>query len=101
MKSPNNEVDRVPTSHFLSPNEASSTRTGLNLTRLLAKGSHENPQSTEVVVKTISCSPKTDSRSPLPKTTVIQLTEHGEGELVPTYKLHFNVLASLVLAVTL
>ena len=37
MKSPNNEGDRVPTGHLLSPNEASSTRIGLYLIELLAK----------------------------------------------------------------
>lgn len=38
MKSPNSKRDRTPTSHFLSPNKASSTRTGLHLVELLGKG---------------------------------------------------------------
>lgn len=38
MKSPNNEVDRVPTGHTLSLNEASNARTGLHPIELVAKG---------------------------------------------------------------
>jgi hypothetical protein len=33
-----NERYRVPTGHFLSPNEASSTRTGLHPVDFVAKG---------------------------------------------------------------
>lgn len=38
MKSPNNEGDRVPAGHILSPNESSRTGTGLHSTELLNKG---------------------------------------------------------------
>ena len=34
-------------------------------------------------VKTIGCSPQTDSKAPLPKTALTQLIEHGEVKLVP------------------
>jgi hypothetical protein len=37
-KSPNSEEDRGPIRNLLSPNEASSTRTGLHPIELLAKG---------------------------------------------------------------
>lgn len=40
-------------------------------------------QTTQAVSKTIGCSPPTDSKVPLLKTTPTQLIEHGETELVP------------------
>lgn len=38
------EVDRIPTSHFLSPNEASNIEIGLHPIECGRKGSHGNPQ---------------------------------------------------------
>lgn len=46
-----------------------------------------------VFVKTVSS--QTDSKSPLLKATPVQLTEHGEVELVPTQSLHSYMLVSL------
>ena len=67
MKSPNNE-ETVPTSHLLSPNEASSI--GLQLMELLAKRVHGNLQTAQTVENTIGCSLQTDSQAPLLKTNV-------------------------------
>lgn len=52
MRSPNNRGNKVPTNHLLSPNKASSARTGLYSVELLGKGSHGNPQTTPSVAKT-------------------------------------------------
>ena len=38
MKSPYNRRDRVPPGHFSSSDEASTTRNGLHLIKLLAEG---------------------------------------------------------------
>lgn len=43
MKSPNNRGSRAPPGHLLSPDEASSTRTGLHLIELVAKGTPWEP----------------------------------------------------------
>ena len=88
MKFPSNDRDKAPTGHLFSSNEAS--RAGLDYIQLKSwlKGSHGNPQTTQVDAITISCSPQTDSKDPLLKTSPVQLTEHGEGELMPTYSLH-------------
>lgn len=43
MKLLNNESNMVPTGHLLPPEETSSTRIGLCLIKLLAKGTHRNP----------------------------------------------------------
>ena len=37
MKLPNNEGDRVPIGHLLSPNVASTMKTGLHLIEVLAR----------------------------------------------------------------
>lgn len=50
------------------------------------------------VIKTIHCSPQTNSKVPLLMTTPAQLCEHGDMKLVP---LHPCVLASLVWECTL
>ena len=42
VKSPNNEGDRVPTGHLLSPNKAFITGTGLYSIELWAKGAPPN-----------------------------------------------------------
>lgn len=60
---PKNGEDRATTGHIFSPNEASSTRNGLNLTVLLAKGPHGNPQTTQTVVKTIGILLKLTART--------------------------------------
>lgn len=59
------------------------------------KGSHGNSQTTEVVANTMFCSPQTDSKFPLLKTTLIQLTVDGEIELVFTQSLHSYMSMSL------
>jgi hypothetical protein len=42
------------------------------------------------------CSPQTDSKALLLKSTPTQVTDHGEVELVPTLNLHSYILVSLV-----
>jgi hypothetical protein len=59
MKSLNNEGDRALVDHLLSPNEASSRRIELNSIKLLAKGSHGNPQTIQAVSKRIGYSLQT------------------------------------------
>lgn len=44
----------------------------------------------------IGCSPQTNIKAPLVKTTPIQLTVHGNVELIHTWGLHIYVLTSLV-----
>ena len=68
MKLPNNGGDSTQTSNFLSPNGASSPGIELQLIELLTKESHRNPQTTQALTKTISCSLQTDSKAPLLKT---------------------------------
>ena len=76
-----NMVDRAPPGH-LSGSEASSSRHRLHLIKLLAKGAHENPQTTQAIIKTIGCSSQTEGKSLLLKTTPTHLTEH-ELNLLP------------------
>lgn len=54
------------------------------------KGTLGNPQ-TQAVTKTINCSPQTDSKVLMLKTTS-QLGDRGEGKLVPTSSLHLCIL---------
>ena len=47
-------------------------------------GPHGNPyQKTQTVPKTVSCSPQPDSKPPLLKATLIQITECEDVRLVP------------------
>ena len=46
MKSPNNRGDGAPTGYLPSPYEASSTKNGLHLIKLLAKRVPWKPQTT-------------------------------------------------------
>lgn len=48
-------------------------------------GHHGDPQTTQTIVKATSCSPQTDDKDLLLKTTTTQLIEGGEVELVSTY----------------
>ena len=82
MKSSNNEGDRVPRGHILSPNEASNTRTQIQPIELLARVGQRNPQTTQAVGKTICCSLQTDGKDPLLITTLTQLIDHGQVKLV-------------------
>lgn len=88
-------------SHLLSTNEASSNKTGLHLIELLAEGVPLGPQTTQAVAKSMDCSPQTDSKAPLPKTSPTQLIEHRQVKLVPTWSLYPYVPASLVQESTL
>lgn len=45
------------------------------------------PQTTQFIAKAIGCSPQTDGRTLLWKTTPAKRTEHGEVGLVPTQSL--------------
>ena len=62
----------------------------------MAKGVLWKLQTVQAVVKTIDCSPQTVSKALLLKTTPIQLIEHGEVKLVPSYSLHLYILVCLV-----
>ena len=53
MKSINNGGDRALNGRLLSINEAPSIDNELKLIELVAKESHENPQTTQAIVKTI------------------------------------------------
>lgn len=63
MRSPNNKGDGTPIDHLLSTNEGSGPGTGIHPIELPAKGSHENPQTTQDITKIISCLPQTGSRN--------------------------------------
>ena len=69
MKLSNNGQDIAPTGHLLSPNEASSTGNVLHLS-CRPKGFHENPQITRAISKAVGCSPATDGKALLLKTTL-------------------------------
>lgn len=62
MKPPNNRVDGILAAHLLSPKSASSTRVGLRLIEMLAKGIHGNLQTIQEVAETVGCSPQTDTK---------------------------------------
>ena len=68
---------------------------GLYLIELLAKGFSWNSQTTQSKVKTIGCSPQTESKSSLLKVTPTQIIEHREVEMVPKYTLHPYAIAYL------
>lgn len=51
---------------------------------VLTKGVHGNPQITQVIARTIDCCPQTVSETSLLKTTLTELFEHEDVELVPT-----------------
>lgn len=84
MELPNNGEDRTPTGHRSSSNEASNTGTGLHIIELLAPGFLWEPPNKPSCCKAVGCSPQTDSKALFLKITPTQLTQHGEGELVPT-----------------
>ena len=65
--------DRAPGGYLLSPHEAFSTGNGLYFIELLAKGVPCQPQTTKAVAKAIGCSPQTDIKPSLLKTTPTQL----------------------------
>lgn len=60
MKLLNNESNMVPTGHLLPPEETSSTRIGLCLIKLLAKGTHRNPWTAQAIAKIVGFSLQTD-----------------------------------------
>lgn len=84
MKSTNNGGYRVATAHLLSPNKTSNARTEIYLIELLVKEVQWEFQTTQTIAKTVSCSSKSDSKSPLLKTIPIQIIEYEEVERVPT-----------------
>lgn len=86
MKSLNSGRDRAPNR---AHHQMRLLRLGLGFIYLSCwlKGSHGKPQTTQSVGKTIGCSPQTDSKAPLLKTTAIQSIQHGEVYLVPTLSL--------------
>ena len=85
-KFPNDEGKGVPTSHVLTPNEASSSENGLCPIRLLAKRLpwefSNNPVSYSPHL-IIGCSPQNDSKIPLLKTTPMVLIEDGDADPSP------------------
>lgn len=81
-----NRGRRVSTGHLLSPKQSSSTRMGLHLIELLAKGVPRDQQPR--LLPRLQVDFPTVGKAPLLKTTPTQLTEHGEVELVPTQSLH-------------
>jgi hypothetical protein len=59
----------MKSSHVLSSNEPYRTGIELHLIGLLNRSPTGTPQTTQTVVKTKVCSPQTDSKIPLVKTT--------------------------------
>ena len=84
MKSTNNEVDKVPTGHLLTPNEASNKRTVLHLIELLAKGALQESPNNPPVIKTLACFPQTDINDPVLKIIPTQLIKDRDSNLVST-----------------
>lgn len=84
MTFPNNVGDRVPTGRLLSLKEAYNTGIELYATELWPKGSHDNLLTSQAGAKTIGCSPISDSKIPLLKTTFTQLVGYGEVYSMPT-----------------
>lgn len=76
--------ETAPVGHFLSPNESSSTGTGLHSIELLAKVVPWKPPTTQAVAEMIDYSSQTDSKAQVLKETPTQLTEPREVEQVPT-----------------
>lgn len=96
MKSPNNEGYRVPTVYFLSPNEASNSKTGLHWLELLVKGvSWISPNNAGCCQDNRLLSANW-YQGPLWKTIPKHLSEHREFKLVPIENLHSYVLVSSV-----
>ena len=85
MEPPNIEgEDKSPTRPLSPLCETSNTRNGLYLIELLARGAPWKPQTTKAISKVIVCSPQTDGKALLLKTTLTYFTEHREIKLVPT-----------------
>lgn len=78
MKLPNKGEDKTPTRYLLSPNETCSTGNGSWL-----KDPNGNPQTAQVIAKTLGDSPQTDGKALLLKITSIQLIKHEEVDLMP------------------
>lgn len=64
------------------PNEICSAGTVLNLIEMLTRGSNNNPQTTQAIIKYIGGSVQTDSKALALKTMPLQPIEH-EIQLVP------------------
>jgi hypothetical protein len=60
---------------------------GLKLIEFLVKGTLCEPKTTKTIAKTVGCSSQTEGKELLLKRTPIQLIEHGEIKLVPTWSL--------------
>lgn len=59
----------------------------LHLSELLDRGvPWKSPNNPSCFQDYIGCSPQNDGKTPLLKTIPIQLTEHGEVQLVPTHR---------------
>lgn len=86
-----------PFPRVIHPNEASHSGNGLSLINLLAKGTPWEPPNNPT--KTTGCSPQTDSKLLLQKTTPTQLNEQGQGELGPVWNLHSYWIVFTVLKV--
>ena len=84
MKLPSDGRYRVLADHLLSPNESSSTETGLHSIELLAKGIPWESKITQAIAKTMSCPSQMYSEIPLLKITLTHLTELEEIELAST-----------------
>lgn len=77
---PNNGQDRT---HLLSPSKASSARNDLHLIKCVPWEAPPHTQITQDIAKALGCSPQTDAKALLLKTTPTQLIKHGELELIP------------------
>lgn len=78
VRSPYNEGYIIPNGHPLSPNQDWVTFNGVDV----QWDPMEITNQTQTVAKIMGCSQKTDSRTPLPRTTPTYLLEHGEVDLV-------------------
>lgn len=97
MKLLSNKGAIVLTGHLFSGHEAFRIRIGFHLIQLMAKVVPWETSNNPVVAKATSCPPQTDGKTLLLKIKhLLQLTEHGDAEMVPTQSLDPYVLVSLV-----
>ena len=84
MKSTRNEVDRVPTGHLLTPNEASNKRTVLHLVELLAKGALQESPNNPSSYEDSSLLPTNCYQCPITEIKPTQLVKGRDSNLVST-----------------
>lgn len=82
MESPNKWGDNVPTRHLLPLSVTFAARNKLCRVELLAKGAPKEPSNNSGCCQGY-CSPETDSKTSLLKTTLKYLIKRREAQLMP------------------